>query len=95
MWTRGLLRRVGICHGISGNTYAFLSLYRMTGDRDFLHKANAFAKFLLERGKKLISCGEMHGGDHPYSLFEGLAGTACLYLDMAQPDGAAFPGYEI
>lgn len=27
VWNRGLLKRVGICHGISGNTYVFLSLY--------------------------------------------------------------------
>jgi hypothetical protein len=95
VWTRGLLRRVGICHGVSGNAYAFLALYRLTGDIGFLDKANAFAKFLLEHGRKLISTGEMHGGDHPYSLFEGLAGTACLFLDMAQPETAAFPGFEI
>jgi hypothetical protein len=29
VWRRGLLRRVGICHGISGNAYVFLSLARM------------------------------------------------------------------
>ncbi|GFZ00591.1 translocon-associated protein (TRAP), alpha subunit [Actinidia rufa] len=28
---RGLLKGVGICHGISGNTYIFLALYRLTG----------------------------------------------------------------
>ncbi|GFY80788.1 G protein coupled receptor [Actinidia rufa] len=27
VWNRGLLKRVGICHGISGNTYVFLALY--------------------------------------------------------------------
>ena len=43
VWNRGLIRRVGICHGVSGNTYVFLSLYRVTGNREFLYKAKAFA----------------------------------------------------
>ncbi|KAH0986706.1 hypothetical protein GBA52_013883 [Prunus armeniaca] len=31
VWNRGLLKRVGICHGISGNTYVFLSLSPING----------------------------------------------------------------
>ncbi|CAI5501504.1 unnamed protein product [Closterium sp. Naga37s-1] len=30
VWHRGLLRRVGLCHGISGNAYTFLALHRAT-----------------------------------------------------------------
>ncbi|KAM0997744.1 hypothetical protein ACFX2C_007596 [Malus domestica] len=37
VWNWGLLKRVGICHGISGNTYVFLSLYRLTGKRPKTH----------------------------------------------------------
>ncbi|MBO8590027.1 hypothetical protein INN88_15650, partial [Staphylococcus aureus] len=36
VWNRGLLKRVGICHGVSGNTYVFLSLYQLTGNIEFL-----------------------------------------------------------
>lgn len=72
VWNRGLLKRVGICHGISGNAYVFLSFYRATGRNEYLHRAKAFASFLLDRGHKLLSKGEMHGGDSPYSLFEGV-----------------------
>lgn len=95
VWRRGLLRRVGICHGVSGNTYTFLALHRLTGDERHLHRAKAFSKFLFEHGRNLVSSGEMHGGDRPYSLFEGLAGTACLFLDMARPEDARFPCYEL
>nr|XP_043612767.1 lanC-like protein GCL2 [Erigeron canadensis] len=95
VWTRGLLKKVGICHGISGNAYVFLSLYRMTGDVEFLHKAKAFACFLLDRAHKLISDGQMHGGDTPYSLFEGIGGMCYLFFDMADPTNARFPAYEI
>ena len=49
VWKRGLLKRVGICHGISGNAYVFLSLYRLTGNVEHLY---------LKRGPKhlLPSC---------------------------------------
>jgi hypothetical protein len=95
VWNRGLLKRVGLCHGVSGNTYVFLSLYRLTGNREFLYRAKAFAGFLLDRAHKLISEGDMHGGDHPYSLFEGIGGMAYLFLDMTAPNDARFPGYEL
>ncbi|KAI3736172.1 hypothetical protein L6452_15706 [Arctium lappa] len=95
VWKRGLLKKVGICHGISGNAYVFLSLYRMTGNVEFLPKANAFACFLLDRAQKLISECQMHGGDTPYSLFEGIGGMAYLFLDMTDPANARFPAHEL
>lgn len=95
VWNRGLLKRVGICHGISGNTYVFLSLYRLTSNVGYLYRAKAFACFLLDRAQKLISEGKMHGGDRPYSLFEGIGGMTCLFLDMTEPSDARFPAYEL
>ncbi|XP_062153051.1 lanC-like protein GCL2 [Alnus glutinosa] len=95
VWNRGLLKRVGICHGISGNAYVFLSLYQLTGNVHFLYRAKAFACFLLDRAHKLISEGEMHGGDNPYSLFEGIGGMAYLFLDMIDPSQAKFPAYDL
>ncbi|XP_027347494.1 lanC-like protein GCL2 isoform X1 [Abrus precatorius] len=95
VWNRGLLKRVGICHGISGNAYVFLSLYQLTGNEKYLYRAKAFACFLLDRAHKLISGGEMHGGDRPYSLFEGLGGMAYLFLDMIDPSQSKFPAYEL
>lgn len=95
VWKRGLLKKVGICHGISGNTYVFLSLYRLTGKVEYLYMAKAFGCFLLDRAQKLISEGKMHGGDRPYSLFEGLGGMAYIFLDMIDPQLARFPGYEL
>ncbi|CAN6461792.1 unnamed protein product [Victoria cruziana] len=95
VWKRGLLRRLGICHGVSGNAYVFLSLYRLTGKQEYLYKAKAFAAFLLDRASRLISSGEMHGGDNPYSLFEGMGGMAYLFLDMDRPSDARFPAYEL
>lgn len=95
VWNRGLLKRVGLCHGISGNTYLFLSLYRVTGEDKYLYRAKAFAYFLHDRATRLISEGKMHGGDRPYSMFEGVAGMAFLFMDMVEPASARFPGYEL
>ncbi|XP_047313600.1 lanC-like protein GCL2 [Impatiens glandulifera] len=94
-WKRGLLKRVGLCHGISGNAYVFLSLYRLTGKEKYLHRAKAFASFLLDRSANLIRTGEMHPGDRPYSLFEGIGGMAYLFLDMIHPTQARYPAYEL
>lgn len=95
VWSRGLLKRVGICHGISGNAYVFLSLYQLTGNTKYLYRAKAFACFLLDGAHNLISGGEMHGGDSPHSLFEGVGGMAYLFLDMVNPSQSKFPAYEL
>lgn len=95
VWRRGLLKRVGICHGISGNSYVFLSLYQLTRKVEYLYRAKAFACFLLDRAHRLIAEGEMHGGDSRQSLFEGLGGMAYLFLDMIVPAMARFPGYDL
>ncbi|CAJ0917564.1 unnamed protein product [Ranitomeya imitator] len=40
IWQRGLLRKgYGICHGTSGNGYAFLSLFHHTQDKKYLYRA--------------------------------------------------------
>ncbi|XP_060188072.1 lanC-like protein GCR2 [Lycium barbarum] len=95
VWKRGLLKRIGICHGISGNAYVFLSLYRLTGKEEYLYKAKAFACFLHDRAHTFISEGIMHRGDHPFSLFEGIGGMAYLFLDLVEPSESRFPAYEI
>ena len=40
IWQRGLLHKgYGLCHGTAGNGYAFLALYRATGDQRHLYHA--------------------------------------------------------
>ncbi|KAG0566223.1 hypothetical protein KC19_7G047200 [Ceratodon purpureus] len=95
VWNRGLLRRLGLCHGISGNSYVFLSLYRTMGGKQHLFRAQQFASFLSKHARAFIDAGEMHGGDRPHSLFEGLAGTACLFFDLTKPEMSRFPAYEL
>ncbi|VUZ42986.1 unnamed protein product [Hymenolepis diminuta] len=90
-WHRGLLKKgPGICHGVAGSGYVQLVAYRATGctEKRFEDRARACAAFLHEEAFKRGA----RRPDNPYSLFEGLAGTACFLADLAgSVDQAAFP----
>ncbi|XP_063778521.1 lanC-like protein 2 [Pseudophryne corroboree] len=91
IWQRGLLRKgYGICHGTSGNGYAFLYLYNHTQDKKYLYRACKFAEWCLDYGK--------HGcriPDRPYSLFEGMAGAIHFLSDMLTPENSRFPAFDL
>ncbi|XP_042493035.1 lanC-like protein GCL1 [Macadamia integrifolia] len=95
VWKSGLVRKVGLADGVSGNAYAFLSLYRLTGESIYEERAKAFSSFLYHNASKLVTADHLYGADHAYSLFEGLAGTACLWFDMVSPESSKFPGFEL
>ena len=43
LWVRGvLLKGNGLCHGITGNSYALHSLFRATKDKKWLNRAYRF-----------------------------------------------------
>ncbi len=91
-WQKGLLKKgPGICHGVAGSGYVFLLLYRLTSNEKYLHRAVKFAEFLF--------CEEFQRGsrtpDTPFSLYEGLAGTACFLADLMQPQKAEFPMFDV
>ncbi|XP_060837330.1 lanC-like protein 3 homolog [Rhopalosiphum padi] len=92
VWTKGLLKKgPGLCHGIAGNGYVFLLLYRLTGDTKHLNRALQFGKFIFTD-----EC--IQGSRRPdnlYSLYEGLAGTVCYLSDLTQPDKASFPFLDV
>jgi hypothetical protein len=92
VWNRGLLRKgPGLCHGIAGNGYVHLLMYRLTSDIKYLYRAIKFAEFLLDDGFRT----EARTPDRPFSLYEGYAGTVCYLIDLVQPDKAAFPFFDI
>lgn len=80
----------GLCHGPSGNAYAFLRMHQLTGDQKYLHRAVIFAHWCCDYGN--------HGNrtpDAPFSLFEGLAGTLYFLLDILRPLDAKFPAFQL
>lgn len=92
IWHKGMLRKgPGLCHGVAGNGYTFLLLYRITGEDLYLHRANKFAEFLLEDEFR----NKARTPDRPNSLYEGVAGTVCFLIDMLMPETGAFPFMEI
>ena len=91
IWKRGLLKKgYGICHGVAGNTYAFINLWRATSEPEFLYKAAVFAEWCFV-DDKLRNC---RTPDRPLSLFEGTAGLIYLLTDLIQsPSLASFPAF--
>ncbi|XP_055338178.1 lanC-like protein 3 homolog [Paramacrobiotus metropolitanus] len=92
IWKKGLLRKgPGICHGIAGNGYAFLIMYRLTGQAEYYYRAQSFADIMFHAKVQEKS----RTPDHPYSLFEGVAGSACFLVDLVNPEHAQFPFCDI
>ncbi|KAJ8717700.1 hypothetical protein PYW07_005630 [Mythimna separata] len=92
VWERGLLRKgPGICHGVAGNGYVFLLLYRITGDDKYLHRAKMFADFMVS--EEFVRDARLP--DNPESLYEGTAGTVCFLADLLLPDKAEFPFQDV
>jgi hypothetical protein len=75
-WHAGpLTKGANLCHGTGGNGYAFLALFRRTGDELWLERARAFAMHAaaqVERTRAELGRGR-------YTLWTGDPGTA-LYL---------------
>jgi lantibiotic modifying enzyme len=67
----------GICHGTSGNGYAFLKTFARTGDERWLERARRFAVHALEQVERLR---KQRGGGR-YSLWTGDVGVALFAAD--------------
>jgi Lanthionine synthetase C-like protein len=79
-WRAGPLEKgAGLCHGTSGNGYAFLALFERTGDELWLMRARAFAMHALEQMQS-----------ERYSLWTGCLGVA-LYLADCVDGGGMLP----
>jgi lantibiotic modifying enzyme len=86
-WTAGpLIKGSNLCHGTGGNGYAFLKLYRRTGDSAWLARARAFAM----HGIVQTEAEEGRQRRLRYSLWTGDAGFA-IYLWDCVHGSARFP----
>ena len=86
-WTAGpLVKGSNLCHGTGGNGYAFLKLYRRTGDSTWLARARAFAM----HGIAQTEAEERRQRRLRYSLWTGDAGFA-IYLWECLRGSARFP----
>ena len=90
-WAAGpLAKGSNPCHGTGGNGYAFLKLYRRTGDPSWLERARAFAMTAIAQ------CREARAelGRGRFSLWTGDVGLAIYLWDCitAQPH---FPTVDV
>lgn len=78
-WSAGPLRKgVALCHGTDGNGYAFLELYKRSGNSLWLDRARKFA---------MHACDQRNGR---FSLFTGELGLAAYLLSCLSAD-SRFP----
>lgn len=92
VWYKGLiLKGGGLCHGVAGNAYAFVSAAHLDKNpQRMMARAMAFAVLLEHKGlrdaqKKTVDPERKVVGkpDSPLSLMEGDAGIACFLMDLA------------
>jgi hypothetical protein len=90
IWTAGpLAKGGGLCHGTAGNGYAFLKLFRRTGDERWLERARAFATHAIAQCERHAA----EYGMRRYSLYTGDPGTA-IYLMHCIDGTDAWPGLD-
>ncbi|WP_323119841.1 lanthionine synthetase C family protein [Burkholderia alba] len=91
IWAAGPLRKgSNLCHGTGGNGYAFLALYRRTGDATWLDRARAFAM----HGIAQTDAAQRRHGQLRYSLWTGDPGFAIFLWDCVQGT-ASFPTLDV
>ena len=86
IWSQGLLSKgAGLCHGIAGNALPLLLLSDPRSKNSDGHLGAGLAMLLESLNTRPFSSGEgkrlYRMPDHPFSLFEGLAGTLCAWSE--------------
>jgi hypothetical protein len=91
IWRAGPLNKgANLCHGTGGNGYAFLKLYRRSGDGRWLDRARAFAM----HGIRQVHADAARHGQGRYSLWTGDLGFACFLWDCMHGE-ARFPTLDV
>lgn len=86
-WRAGpLAKGAGLCHGTAGNGFAFLELFRRTGDERWLDRARRFAMHALAQSDRMAAAH----GRRRYSLWTGDPGVA-IYLHGCLTGRAGMP----
>jgi len=80
----GLEKGASICHGTSGNGYAFLKTFARTGDEGWLERARRFAVHALGQVERLRA----ERGRGRYSLWTGDLGVALFAADCLDAKSA-------
>ena len=91
IWQAGpLAKGAGLCHGTAGNGFAFLELFRRTGDERWLDRARRFAIHAIEQSDRLAA----RYGRRRYALWTGDPGVA-VYLHRCVLGRAGMPLLDV
>jgi hypothetical protein len=91
IWAAGPLRKgSNLCHGTTGNGYAFLKLHQRTNDAQWLARARAFAMHAVDQ----FEAHAARYGQLRYSLWTGDLGLA-IYLRDCIAERARFPTLDV
>ena len=92
IWDAGLLEKgPNLCHGTSGNGYAFLKLYERTGDELWLKRARSYA---MQAIKQIEEVQEMTKQTRRYPLWTGDPGVAIYLMDCLE-NTCSFPTLDV
>jgi len=87
VWAAGPLVKLPVlCHGTPGNGFAFLRLFVLTGNDEWLHRARLFAMHAITQNERALE----KYGQRKYSLWTGDLGLA-VYLWNCVRATAEFP----
>jgi hypothetical protein len=87
IWQAGPPRKgLGLCHGTAGNGYAFLKLFRRSGDQRWLYRARGFAMHAIEQHRRDTT----KYGQRRYPLWTGDPGLA-IFLSNCIAGTDRFP----
>lgn len=90
-WKAGpVAKGAGLCHGTAGNGFAFLELFRRTGDERWLDRARRFAMHAIEQSERMAAAH----GRRRYSLWTGDPGVA-VYLHGCVTGRAGMPLLDV
>ncbi len=90
-WAAGpLAKGSNLCHGTGGNGYAFLKLFRRSGDTVWLERARAFAMTAIAQGRETRTAT----GRGRYTLWTGDIGLAVYLWDCVTAD-PRFPSIDV
>jgi hypothetical protein len=79
IWQAGPLKKgIGLCHGTDGNGYAFLKLFKRTGDQVWLDRAQLFAMHAMNQRNRRNT---LWTGDLGFACYL----KSCLELDDGFP----------
>lgn len=107
IWRYGVIKKgfYGLCHGISGNAYTFVSSVcrRVLPEMKEEYLTKASLMWLLQADQKTMESLKGYKledrycrgvSDFPYSLMLGSAGDLCFCMDLMRGEGH-FPGYDL